>query len=116
MSTEKNGNRELPFNCQIAAVLGWTGLHQINGLWVGFDGQETKEVPGFGETFCSTGPLIQRFQILLGPEYTKDGRHVFADQWSAKLGEDRTGDTITYGKTACEAVGNLLLKVLGEKK
>lgn len=101
-----------PLHVQVAEAIGWTNLEEDGGKWTGFDGQGFKPVPDYGTTFCATGPLIVHYGILLGPEYeVVDGLFVFANKWGAKLGSDRTGETIVYGPSACETVARLIVSL-----
>lgn len=114
-----------PLHVQVAKALGWTDIYENADFepdnmaygpstYTGkdpADGQ-TKKIPDYGSTFCATGPLIVHYGILLGPEYeVVDGLFVFANKWGAKLGSDRTGETIVYGPSACETVARLIVSL-----
>lgn len=107
-----------PLRVDVAEAVGWTQIQVMNGRYFGFaPGTESILcIPEYPTSWCSTGPLIDRYQILLGPEFTPDAAHVFAGEWSAMLAKERIDATIVRGRTALEAVCNLIVQVKKEGK
>lgn len=103
-----------PLHVQVAEALGWTWCHDRgDGLWLGSpDGGPNKEIPGYGVTACATGPLIERFKILLGPDFIPTQPDLtFTGFWSAKIGAERLDATIARAGSPWGAVGNLIVEL-----
>lgn len=55
-------------HAEVAAALGWTALQDRgDGLWIGVQPETglTVEVPPYGRSWCSTGPLCEKGEISL---------------------------------------------------
>ena len=107
-----------PLHIQVSRLMGWTDLQEReDGLWFGEVGGVRSQIPRYDRSWCSAGPLISRYQILLGPEYdVTDAGLVYSGQWGAKLGAERINATIVYGTTPTEAVAKLIVQLHSEGK
>jgi hypothetical protein len=55
--------------------------------------------------WSATGPLIEKFQIALDPEYSEEPKFLWRAEWLPR----RRDRLYTFGPTALDAVCNLLL-------
>ena len=100
----------MPLHAQVAAALGWTQLQDRgDGLWIGVQPETglTVEVPPYGRSWCSTGPLCERFEVNVtatpnepvawyAHSYQKDG----AQEWAS---------------TPCEAIARVVVEIHRKK-
>jgi hypothetical protein len=105
---------ELPLRVQVAEALGWTELTIENEKWIGREpwGKLRMAVPSYDHSWCSAGPMVERFQIQL----TSDGPKCwFASQYADEiLGERSKG--LGIGGTPCEAIARLVVQLAKEGK
>ena len=102
MSTER------PLHVQVAEALGWVDIEDKDGVFWGTEphGKLRIAVPRYDSSWCSVGPLIERFQITVNGE-TRD----WQDEWEA-----RGGGFSADGSQPCEAIAKLIVKLKKEGK
>lgn len=96
----------MPLHAQVAEALGWTQLQDRgDGLWIGVQPETglTVEVPPYGLSWCSTGPLVNRFELEIRRDYNQPG-------WAA---DSNSG--IAYGDTPCEAIARVVVEIHRKK-
>jgi hypothetical protein len=93
-----------PLKVRVSECLGWTDCYEMNGVWFGVNPTGHRaEVPAYGETWCSTGPLVERFGFGLGARPTS---------WDASYSEE----WFANGQTPCKAVALLIVELHKEGK
>ena len=101
-----------PLHIEVARALGWTVLQQgEDGRWFGVEpyGGLRIAVPAYDRSWCSLGPIIERFRFSVG-----FGHRAVADgDWWARSKDLQTNE---YGQTACEAVAKLIVHLKKEGK
>lgn len=119
-----------PLHVQVARALGWTNLHPAppNGSWWGtepYQGQNL-QVPVYDKSWCSMGPIIERFQICVMRRDSEDSPRDFRfDGWMAFVNDYHGWVDIhsididirpAQGNTPCEAVAKLIVTLKKEGK
>lgn len=109
---------DFPLHVQVAEALGWTELHQReDGSHVTWWGREPHgglriQVPPYDRSWCSVGPLIERFKItLLAPGVMEDNAW---DAWYDAYWTSHDGPNCKAsagGETACQAVALLVVEL-----
>jgi len=113
MSTEKNGNSELPLHVAVAVALGWTHCYDRgDGLWLGDkpanSPQIEQEIPRFDLSFCACGPVLEKLKLGVTWDYS-------AGRW---IGERHSSGGYDYvsASTPTLAVCDLILALSKEGK
>ena len=120
---------EHPLHVQVAEALGWTEIrkqqdgmaHEITGAWIGTEphGGLTLVVPQYDRSWCSVGPLVQRFEISIIRENPVDYKE--DPEWEAWYDTRLYVDGYTpgaseRGATPCKAVAKLIVLLKKEGK
>lgn len=96
-----------PLHVEVAEALGFTELAEHEGRWWGIEphGKTRIMIPHYDRSWCSVGPLIDRFNISLEAPSSAD------PCWDCLC-----GSTSGQGSTACEAVSKLVVQLHKEGK
>lgn len=113
------GPVERPLHVQVAEALGWTDMaDRGDGLWLGVN-PETKlrvEVIPYGRSWCSTGSLVDKLGLMVGPERYMSMSEPIGG-WTARTTKSpREAQTSEYGANPCEAIARLVVKLHKEGK
>lgn len=94
---------EHPLHVQVAHAMGWTELALVDGKWWGVEPYAGMriQVPSYDRSWCSLGPVIDRFKIGISSN----------SGWSAY-----SKGIVEHGSNACEAVAKLIVKLGTEGK
>lgn len=106
---------EIPLHAQCAEALGWTNLvDRGDGLWLGKQPETglTCEVPAYGQTWCATGPLVERFNVSVYMTGTFDWRG-FARDWTKKPLQKGVEVVMC---TPCEAIARVVVELHRKKE
>lgn len=101
----------MPLHAQVAAALGWTMLlDRGDGLWLGVQPETglTMEVPPYGRSWCSTGPLCERMRISVFPGAIHP--------WGASMPVNDIGSLYIEADTPCEAIARVVVEINRKKK
>lgn len=124
---------ERPLHVQVAEALGWTDLYESTSLtglvrWVGVEphGGLRLEVPRYDTSWCSTGPMVERFKICVVYRDREDQPKGFDFVgWMAFVNEDQgwvdkhsvdIDISPASGRTPCEAIARLIVELHREGK
>jgi len=111
---------EKPLNVRVAEVLGWTGIKFMGKTWWGFSGPGLHAgempVPAFDTEWSATGPLIEQYDLEVGPTYAGLGSRLPSWSATAHSRENRDGEEYARGDTPLVAVCNLIITLHAEGK
>lgn len=108
-----------PLHAQVAEALGWTTLQDRgDGLWIGVQPETglTVEVPPYGRSWCSTGPLVDRFMVGVEQTLPYFVKRFGTPAWSAwvetHIDEDGTPQKVRQeASTPCEAIARVVVEL-----
>lgn len=106
---------EEPLHVAVARALGWTDIHpRTGGHWWGREphGGLTITVPRYDTSWCSVGPLVERFGISVGQSHLLN-EELTPSGWVAMRSDagSTSKHTIQDGKTPCEAIARLIVEL-----
>ena len=93
---------DTPLHVLVSNALGWTDLHTVEGKFWGLEptGKLKMQIPRYDSSFCSTGPVMERFRIGVMWDH---------GQWIAQYSTPEGHDQYQGGDSPSQAVSRMVV-------